>query len=273
MHRVGRFFLKKMVMIPGVLILGLLFMIYLFAQQVDQQYSAHFSEANVASVAEEDYGRFDYKGPDQHQAFSENDFIDAAEENTSTFSADVNTASYTLMRRDLNRSQLPDIAGVRVEEYINFFRYDYPEPLADEPFSVTMEAAPSYFGRDAEDGERTLLRIGIKARDIPIEEMRPNNLVFLVDVSGSMAPDNRLPLAKKSLHILLENLRPTDTVAIQTYASGTDTVLKPTAVSKRAKILRAIDGLNAKGGTNGEGGVVAAYDLAEQGMIEGGNNR
>lgn len=209
---------------------------------------------------------------DQFREWDENDFISASEENTSTFSVDVNTASYTIMRRDLNNGNLPSPASVRVEEYINFFRFDYPEPVDDNPFSITMEAAPSYFGSDAET-ERQLLRIGIKGKDVSIEDMKHNNLVFLIDVSGSMSPENRLPLAKESLHIMLEQLRPTDTVAIQTYANGTNTVLQPTKVSERAKIERAINSLTASGGTWGEGGIIAAYNLAEQAKVEEGNNR
>ncbi|MFU8804881.1 MAG: vWA domain-containing protein [Bradymonadaceae bacterium] len=211
---------------------------------------------------------------DQFREWDENDFISASEENTSTFSVDVNTASYTIMRRDLNNGNLPSPASVRVEEYINFFRFDYPEPVDDNPFSITMEAAPSYFGSDAEsETERQLLRIGIKGKDVSIDEMKPSNLVFLVDVSGSMNPENRLPLAQKSLHIMLEYLRPTDTVGIQTYAGGTRTVLEPTPVAERAKIAQAIDALSSGGGTAGEAGIIAAYNMAESAKIEGGNNR
>lgn len=208
---------------------------------------------------------------DVHVEFPENEFIDTSEENRSTFSVDVNTASYTLMRRDLNRGVLPNPASVRAEEFINFFRFEYPSP-AEDPFSINMEVAPSYFGSD-DDINRHLLRIGLRGKDVALEDMKPNNLVFLIDVSGSMGPENRLPLAKQSLHILLDNLRPTDTVAIQTYANGTERVLSPTPVSERQTITAAINGLVASGGTFGEGGIVQAYNMAEEAFVDGGNNR
>lgn len=209
--------------------------------------------------------------PDRHNDFGENLFIDAAQENTSTFSADVNTASYTMARRALQNGELPVKESVRVEEFINFFRFEYPNPQ-EGAFSVNMEAGPSYFGSEAEK-ERHLLRIGIRGRDISLAEMKPSNLVFLIDVSGSMGSENRLPLAKKALHRLLDSLRPTDTVAIQTYANKSERVLGPTPASERAKIAAAIDGLRADGATYGEGGIVAAYDMAEEAFIPEGNNR
>ncbi len=208
---------------------------------------------------------------DRHTDFGQNPLVDAAIENKSTFSVDVNTASYTMMRSRLNAGRLPAPASVRTEEFINFFDYDY-RPPEDGPFSIHTEMAPSYFGSD-DQVQRHLMKIGVKAREVPLDEMKPNNLVFLIDVSGSMRPEVRLPLAKKSLHILLENLRPTDTVAIQTYASGSDTVLEPTPVRDFQTIDRAIDNLVAEGGTNGEGGIRDAYDMAEQAFVEGGNNR
>jgi Ca-activated chloride channel homolog len=210
-------------------------------------------------------------GIDDHEEFKENEFISTADEDTSTFSIDVNTASYTIMRRAITNGSLPAQSSVRVEEYINFFRFDYPEPVSD-PFSINMEIAPSYFG-SSEDQDRHLLRIGMKGRDVSIEEMKPTNLVFLVDVSGSMSPEVRLPLAKQALHVMLEYLRPTDTVGIQTYASGSDTVLEPTPVANRQQIEAAIDSLVAQGATYGEGGIRDAYDMAEEAFIEGGNNR
>lgn len=225
----------------------------------------------------EDGGYFDVDGAwegapaDQFEDFGENEFVSTAEENTSTFSIDVNTASYTIARGALLNGMLPTPEGVRVEEFINFFRFEYPVPT-EELFSINMEVAPSYFGSN-DDVERHLLRIGVRGKDVSLEEMKPSNLVFLIDVSGSMSSLNRLPLAKQSLHEMLEHLRPTDTVAIQTYASGSDTVLAPTPVADRQLIEEAIDSLVAHGATWGEGGILAAYDLAEQGFIDGGNNR
>lgn len=209
--------------------------------------------------------------PDDFIDHGENPFMDVAEEATSSFSMDVNTASYTIMRRDLESNRLPVPESVRVEEFINFFRFDYPKPT-DDAFSINMEVAPSHFGSTAENPLH-LLRIGIRGKSISLEEMKPSNLVFLIDVSGSMSDPARLNLVKESVSTLLEHLRPTDTVAIQTYASGSETVLMPTPASERETIKAAVNNLNAGGGTNGEGGIVAAYDLAEQAFLEEGNNR
>ena len=209
---------------------------------------------------------------DDHIDFGENEFIEASEEDTSSFSIDVNTASYTMMRRALNQGHLPVEESVRIEEFINFFRFDYPEP-DDQPFSIHMEMGPSYFG-STDDQQRHLMRLGIQGKEMSIDEMKPTNLVFLVDVSGSMNRDNRLPLAKESLHTLVEYLRDGDSVAMQTYASGSDTVLEPTQIGgNRDAIGDAIDSLVAQGSTWGEGGIIDAYDLAEDAFIEGGNNR
>ncbi len=213
----------------------------------------------------------DDERPDDFIDYGENPFISVDEENTSSFSIDVNTASYTIARRALREGRLPTPEGVRVEEFINFFRFAYPEPQ-DDVFSINMEVAPSYFGTD-DDQDRHLLRIGIRGQSVSHAEMKPSNLVFLVDVSGSMNRETRLPLAQESMHTMLDYLRPTDTVAIQTYASGSDTVLPPTPVSDRSSIESAIDSLVASGSTWGEGGIIQAYDLAEEAFIEGGNNR
>ncbi|TXD34049.1 DUF3520 domain-containing protein [Lujinxingia vulgaris] len=208
-----------------------------------------------------------------HPTFEENPFVDTAEENTSTFSVDVNTASYTYTRGQLQNGQLPQPEQVRIEEFINFFRFDYPEPLDDQRFSINMEIAPSYFAPEDVENERHLLRIGLRAADVSIEEMKPSNLVFLVDVSGSMSSDNRLPLAQRAMHTMLNHLRPQDSVAIQTYAGGTGTVLPPTAGDQTETIADAIDSMASGGSTNGEAGLIAAYNLAEDAFIEGGNNR
>ncbi|TXD37380.1 DUF3520 domain-containing protein [Lujinxingia vulgaris] len=208
-----------------------------------------------------------------HPVFEENPFVDTAEESTSTFSVDVNTASYTYTRGQLRYGQLPQSEQVRIEEFINFFRFDYPEPLDDERFSINMEIAPSYFAPEDVENERHLLRIGLRAADVSVEDMKPSNLVFLIDVSGSMSSDNRLPLAQRAMHTMLNHLRPQDSVAIQTYAGGTGTLLSPTAGDQKETIANAIDSMASGGSTNGEAGLAAAYNLAEAAFIEGGNNR
>ena len=203
-----------------------------------------------------------------YQDYGENDFVDTATQTTSTFGADVDTASYTIMRRDVLAGRLPAKDSVRVEEYINYFRLDDAAPT-DAPFSLSLEMAPSFFG---EEGQK-LLRIGIKGKEIPIEERDPANLVFLVDVSGSMHDWNKLPLVQWSLKQLVQKLAPADTLGIAVYASAEGAVMQPTAVENKAKVLEAIDGMQASGSTNGEAGIRLAYEMAESAFRPGGTNR
>ncbi len=209
-----------------------------------------------------------YQDGETYAEVIENDFIDAATENTSTFSIDVDNASYTLMRRDITRGKLPAPAGVRPEEYINFFDYAYPEPVEDQAFSINLEVAPSEFGED-----KHLVRIGVKGKDVSPETMKHNNLVFLIDVSGSMQSNSKLSLVKASLAELLDNLRPDDTVGIVVYAGRDAVLLESTEISNRQQIQAAIDSLSAGGSTNGEAGIVTAYEMAERHKVEGANNR
>lgn len=198
----------------------------------------------------------------------ENDFVETSEEAISTFSVDVDTASYTLMRRDVQSGRLPAREGVRPEEYINYFDYPYPQPEGEHPFSINLEVAPSKFGEG-----KHLMRVGLQGKKMTIEDLKPTNLVFLIDVSGSMQSSEKLPLVEKSLYTLIDHLRPTDTVSIVTYAGDDRVVLEPTEVSRKRKIKRAIRRLSWGGSTNAEAGIVRAYELAEQARIEGGNNR
>ena len=203
-----------------------------------------------------------------YQDYGENDFVDTATQNTSTFGADVDTASYTIMRRDILAGRLPAKDSVRVEEYVNYFRLDDAAP-PEGPFSLSLEMAPSFFGEE----NHRLLRIGIKGKEIPIEERDPANLVFLVDVSGSMYDWNKLPLVQWSLKQLVQKLAPTDTLGIAVYASAQGAVMQPTAVENKAKVLEAIDAMQASGSTNGEGGIRLAYQMAESAFRPGGTNR
>ncbi len=211
----------------------------------------------------------DYQQGENYKHWEENDFIDTSTENTSTFSIDVDNASYTLMRRDVLDGGLPVADSVRPEEYINFFDYDYAQPQGDDPFSINMEIAPSKFG----ENDQKLLRIGLKGKHIPLDALKPTNLVFLIDVSGSMQSPNKLPMVKQSLYTLLDHLRPSDTVGIVVYAGADGIVLPPTEVQNRQRLHQAIEHLSAGGSTNGEAGIVTAYKMAEQAKIDGGNNR
>jgi Ca-activated chloride channel family protein len=200
-----------------------------------------------------------------------NPWIDTADEPVSTFSVDVDTASYSLHRRALAEGRLPEPESIRVEEFVNYFRYEDPRPTGEVPFAVRLEAAPSEFGPT--DGDVHLLRIGVQAEEVPVEERDPVNLVFLLDVSGSMASGDKLGLVKFAMGHLVDVLSPEDTLGIVVYAGSEGVVLEPTPVQDKSAILDALDALAAGGSTNGEAGIRAAYDLAESAFREDGVNR
>ncbi len=193
----------------------------------------------------------------------------AAIEPVSTFSIDVDTASYPFARRALNAGRLPPRDSVRVEEMINYFPYAYPAPeTADVPFKPTVTVMPSPW-----NANNKLVHVAIKGYDLKSAERPRANLVFLMDVSGSMAPADRLPLVKNAFRMLVEQLKPDDTVAIVTYASGSGIALEPTKISDKGKILSAIDRLGAGGSTAGAAGISDAYRLAEAGFDKSAVNR
>ncbi len=192
-----------------------------------------------------------------------------AEAPVSTFSVDVDTGAYANVRRFLNHGQLPVRDAVRVEEMINYFSYDYALPSdKSRPFSVTTEIAPTPWNHDT-----YLLRIGLKGYDVAPDKLPPANLVFLIDVSGSMMPPERLPLLKSGLRLLVQKLRAQDRVAIVVYAGASGVVLPSTPGDRKADILAALDGLTAGGSTNGASGIRLAYTVAAQAYIKGGINR
>jgi Ca-activated chloride channel family protein len=193
----------------------------------------------------------------------ENDWIETAKQPVSTFGIDVDTGSYTLMRRDIRAGHLPNPDSVRVEEYLNYFHYDYAGPQDDKPFAVHVDGAPSAFGQGYH-----LLRVGLQGRVIDAAQRKPANLVFLIDVSGSMSSSDKLPLVQGMLRSLVSKLTPADSLAIVTYAGNEAVLLAPAPVSDQAKILAAIDGLTSGGSTNGEGGIRKAYALAEQMKVQ-----
>jgi Ca-activated chloride channel family protein len=208
-------------------------------------------------------------GRDRFTAVSENPFKVAREEPVSTFSIDVDTASYSFVRASLNRNVLPQPAAVRTEELVNYFPYGYAPPRsAAEPFSTNVAVFPSPWSAG-----RKLVRIGIRGYAIQRATRPRANLVFLIDTSGSMNEPNKLPLVQQSLGMLLDQLRPTDRVAIVTYAGTAGTALEPTPASQKAKIRAAIDRLGAGGSTAGAEGIRQAYALAEQNLDPAGVNR
>ena len=190
-----------------------------------------------------------------------NPFIDTEDDHFSTFAVDVDTASYTVMRRFIGDGYLPPDESVRVEEYVNFFEQDYEPPAEHtKAFAIHLEGAPSLYG-----GERYYLaRIGIKGYQVPPEQRKDVVLTFVIDVSGSMDYENRLGLVKRALRLLVEELRPTDKVGIAVYGSRGRAILEHTPVEDSRRILKAIDRLRPEGSTNAEEGLVIAYRMASE---------
>lgn len=198
----------------------------------------------------------------------ENGYKDVLKQPLSTFSIDVDKASYANVRRFINMGQLPPIDAVRIEELINYFTYDYPEPEGKHPFSVYTELAACPW-----NPEHQLLHVGLKGKSIDKTELPASNLVFLLDVSGSMNSPNKLPLLKNAFHMLVNELREDDRVAIVVYAGAAGLVLPSTRGTHKKDILSAIEKLSAGGSTAGGEGLLLAYKVAEENFIEGGNNR
>jgi len=197
----------------------------------------------------------------------EQTFVKAAEDRVSTFSIDVDTGAYSLMRRQLVEYEtLPAPRTVRVEEMINYFDYDYPEPTGEVPLSITTEVGPCPW-----DDTHELVHVGLQGKHVATAAIPPRNLVFLVDVSGSMAEE--LPLVVSSLAYLTEQLGEQDRISIVVYAGASGTVLPPTLGTQKTKILGALDRLQAGGGTNGGEGIELAYALAAEHFVDGGINR
>ncbi|WP_081369449.1 vWA domain-containing protein [Bradyrhizobium japonicum] len=208
-------------------------------------------------------------GRDKFANAPENAFKVARDAPVSTFSIDVDTASYAFVRAQLNRNVLPPAASVRTEELINYFPYAYEAPAsASEPFRANVAVFPNPWAEG-----RKLIRIGVKGYALQQTSRPRANLVFLIDTSGSMEPQNRLPLVKQSLAMLVTQLKPEDRIAIVTYAGNAGTALEPTSVSEKAKILATIDRLEARGSTAGAEGIRQAYVLAEQNFDANGVNR
>lgn len=205
---------------------------------------------------------------EQYQKLADNPVHAVAETPVSTFSIDVDTGSYANVRRFLNGGQLPPQSAVRLEELVNYFPYTYPLPSGDAPFGIHTELAATPW-----NPQSRLLRIAIKASDLRIDELPPANLVFLVDVSGSMDRRDGLPMVQSTLKLLVEQLRAQDKVSLVVYAGSSSVVLEPTAGNEKVKIRAAIDQLTAGGSTAGESGIQLAYQQAQQGFIDGGINR
>lgn len=210
-----------------------------------------------------------FANTEAYARLSENDFLGVAQNPLSTFSIDVDTAGYANVRRFLNDGQRPPASAVRIEELVNYFPYHYAAPVAkDVPFAASMEVASAPWAP-----AHRLVRIGLKGREVSAAQRGAANLVFLLDVSGSMDEPNKLPLVKESLKLLVGKLRADDHVAIVVYAGASGLALPSTPVAKSADILAAIDELRAGGSTNGAMGIQLAYDIAKANYVTGGINR
>jgi Ca-activated chloride channel family protein len=203
-----------------------------------------------------------------YDSIVENPFVRPTDSPLSTFSIDVDTASYSNVRRFLNGGALPPRGAVRIEEFVNYFSYNYPQPKGDDPFSVTTDVVDCPW-----NAEHVLMRVGLKGKEIHRQERPATNLVFLVDVSGSMQDANKLPLVRESLKLLVRELGDRDRVALVVYAGRTAVVLPSTGADRKQTILEAIDALQSGGSTNGGAGITLAYQLAVDNFIKDGVNR
>jgi len=205
---------------------------------------------------------------EEYNKIHENGFKPAKNEPLSTFSIDVDRAAYSNVRRFLNLGQKVQPDVVRIEEMINYFDYDYPQPKNEHPYSISTEYSDCPW-----QANHKLLHFGLQGKKIPMDNLPPSNIVFLLDVSGSMDEENKLPLLKSSIKLLVNNLRQVDKISIVVYAGAAGIVLQPTAGNDKAKILEAIDNLQAGGSTAGGAGIELAYKTAEENFMKGGNNR
>ena len=210
------------------------------------------------------------RNAETYKEIKENSFVAVAQQPVTTFSADVDRAAYANVRRIIGYGQIPPKDAVRIEEMVNYFDYDYPAPEEGSvsPLRVSPELAPAPWNPN-----HLLLRIGLQAKKIDLAQAPPSNIVFLIDVSGSMDEENKLPLLQSSFKMLLGQLRPDDKVAIVTYANGTKVVLPSTSVKDKEKIIKVLDNLYASGGTSGGRGIQLAYEQAQKSFIKNGNNR
>lgn len=205
---------------------------------------------------------------EEYDVINENIFRNPLHKPLSTFSIDVDAASYSNLRRMLNNGQQPYKDAVRIEEMVNYFTYDYKDPVGEHPFSIVTEVSSAPWNK-----KHKLVHIGLQGKNLDYENLKPCNLVFLVDVSGSMGAANKLPLLKSSLKLLVNKLGDNDRVAIVAYAGAAGLVLPSTPASRKADIIQALDRLNSGGSTAGGAGIKLAYKVAYDNFIEEGNNR
>jgi len=229
---------------------------------------AHALKKELSTPNDRDAPSISEHNTEEYADVAENTFLEATKNPLSTFSIDVDAASYSNMRRFIKNHQTPPPSSVRIEEFINYFNYDYPQPKGEHPFSIKTEIDKCPW-----NGDNMVLHIGLQGKRMDIQELPPNNLVFLLDVSGSMGTYDKLPLLKKAIQLLVNEMRPNDRVAIVVYAGAAGLVLPSTSFDEKSKILSAIEMLNAGGSTAGGAGIELAYKEAEKHFIKNGNNR
>jgi len=252
---------------------------YEVAAEAIELYDMDISSANmirssaVYSVSDKSYGLTRRMPPlpqntESYNKIKDNQYQKVSRNPLSTFSIDVDRASYTNIRRFINDGTLPPKDAVRIEEMINYFSYDYPQPTSEHPFSITSEYTSCPWNR-----EHKLVHIGIQGKQIQLDESQANNLVFLIDVSGSMSSMNKLGLLKKGMNLLVDNLRAKDKVAIVVYAGAAGLVLPSTSGKNKDEIKDVFMNLEAGGSTAGGAGIELAYKVAKEQFIKNGNNR
>ena len=252
--------MKKILSI--VLTLALCLVLFAACSAAGDYYDGWYDSPNWLGGADEDGENY------QFEEITENNFVSTDDETTSYFSLDRNTASYSLMRRQIEMGLKLNSGSVRLEEYINYFSYDYTRPTGDDALAMSG----SVFDCPWNDNHK-LLTIGVAAEEVSFENAKPNNIVFLIDTSGSMASADRLPLIQQAFTMLLEYLGEEDTVSIVTYASSERVALEGARGTEKTTIANVLQDLMASGSTNGSGGIQRAYAVAEKYFIEGGNNR
>jgi len=219
-------------------------------------------------VTGQGYNRDEDWNTEDYDRISDNRFVRSTDNPLSTFSIDVDVAAYGNMRRFINNGKMPPADAIRVEELVNYFKYDYPQPKGKDPFSVHTEVATAPW-----NPSHKLVMIGLQGKNIPMDRLPASNLTFLIDVSGSMSSPDKLPLVKASMKLLVEKLREQDMVSIVVYAGAAGLVLEPTPGSDKKVILDAIDNLEAGGSTAGGEGIRLAYETARENFMRNGNNR
>ncbi|HEV7645853.1 MAG TPA: VWA domain-containing protein [Pyrinomonadaceae bacterium] len=281
--------MKAISPIKTLISLSLLFSIFLSACSSGNQASLNANKAGspgepapyamedrslsaANSVAKAVASPYDYEdetiNTERYAQINENPFLEASKAPLSTFSIDVDTAAYSNVRRFIKDGQLPPKDAVRIEEMVNYFDYSYPQPLGDVPFSVSTETASCPW-----NGKHRLAMIGLQGKKVALDNTPPSNLVFLIDVSGSMNSPDKLPLVKQGLKMLVNQIKPNDRVALAVYAGSSGLVLPSTPGNQKQNILNAIDRLEAGGSTNGGAGIQLAYQAAQENFIQNGNNR